>query len=298
MFHPGEKTVQLQAGIDADDWGSAGVGRTIPPIAAEFLARQVFLAISALDESGRPWTTQLTGPAGFVRVESEDEVLVRTRLPSVDPLSDVLDEVARAVPIDVGMIALEPTTRRRMRVNGTARRVGDDLVITTEQVYANCPKYIQTRTPHAAGHRPEPSRREGQWLTPKHERWITEADTFFVGTAAPGLGVDTSHRGGNPGFVTVRGSHLSWPDYVGNSMYMTLGNLEVAPQTSLMFLDWEHGHAVHLTGRARVDWDADRAASAPGALRHIDFDIERVIQVDHGSALSWSFEKRLSRSEK
>lgn len=72
---------------------------------------------------------------------------------------------------------------------------------------------------------------------------------------------------------------------------MTLGNLEVAPQTSLMFLDWEHGHAVHLTGRARADWDADRAASAPGALRHIDFDIERVIQVDHGSALSWSFEK-------
>lgn len=291
MFHPGEKTVQLRAGIDADEWGSAGVGPTIPRIAAEFLGRQVFLAISARDDLGRPWTTQLTGPPGFVRVAADDEIVVRSQLPSVDPLSHVLDHAARADAVDVGVIALEPTTRRRMRVNGVARKVGDDLVITTEQVYSNCPKYIQTRTPHPVGDRSVPGRREGRSLTPEQERWIAEADTFFVGTAAPGLGVDTSHRGGNPGFVTVRGTRLSWPDYVGNSMYMTLGNLEVEPRTSLMFLDWEHGHSLHLTGQARVDWDADRASSAAGALRHIDFDVEQVIQVDHGSALIWTFEK-------
>jgi len=291
MFHSGEKAVQLRAGVDADAWGSAGVGSTVPRIAAEFLRRQVFLAISAVDQSGRPWTTQLTGSPGFVRVEGDDEIVVRTLLPGVDPLSRVLNSEARSAPVDVGLIALEPATRRRMRVNGLARRVGEDLVITTEQVYANCPKYIQTRTPHPLHERSEHHRREGDRLTTQQERWIAEADTFFVGTAAPGLGVDTSHRGGNPGFVTVSGSRLSWPDYVGNSMYMTLGNLQVEPRTSLMFLDWGHGHSLHLTGRARVDWDADRASSTAGALRHIDVDVEQVIQIDHGSSLTWTFEK-------
>ena len=84
---------------------------------------------------------------------------------------------------------------------------------------------------------------------------------------------------------------VEWPDYVGNSMFMTLGNLEIEPRTSLLFLDWEHGHSLHLTGRACVDWDAGRAAAQPGALRHIDFDVDRVIQVDHASSLSWSFER-------
>jgi hypothetical protein len=291
MFHPGEKAVQVRAGVDVDDWGSSGVRRTIPPVAVEFLGRQAFLAVTALDESGRPWTTQLTGPAGFVRVAGESEIRVRTEVASVDPVSDALEEATRTAAVEVGLLAIEPMSRRRMRVNGTARKFGGDLVITTEQVYSNCPKYIQTRTPHRVVERLRPVRRETSRLTPEHERWITAADTFFVGTAAPGLGVDTSHRGGNPGFITVRGSRISWPDYVGNSMYMTLGNLEVDPRTSLLFLDWERGHSLHLTGRAVVDWDSARAADAPGALRHIDFEVERVIQIDHGSTLTWNFER-------
>ena len=39
-------------------------------------------------------------------------------------------------------------------------------------------------------------------------------------------GADASHRGGNPGFVRADSPHeLSWPDYSGNSMFLTLGNL-------------------------------------------------------------------------
>jgi Pyridoxamine 5'-phosphate oxidase len=82
---------------------------------------------------------------------------------------------------------------------------------------------------------------------------------------------------------------LMWPDYVGNSMYMTLGNLELTPAAGLLFLDWEHGHTLRLTGQARVDWDPDRAAAVPGALRLIELDIHRVVQSDHVSPLRWSF---------
>lgn len=109
-------------------------------------------------------------------------------------------------------------------------------------------------------------------------------------TGRPGLGADASHRGGNPGFVTVTGSRtLTWPDYAGNAMYMTLGNLELEPRCGLLFLGWDDGHALHLTGRARVDWDPERAASVPGAQRLIDFEVDQAIEVSGAIPQRWSF---------
>ena len=56
--------------------------------------------------------------------------------------------------------------------------------------------------------------------------WVAAADTFFIASAAPGGGADASHRGGNPGFVRVRdAATLEWPDYSGNTMFNTLGNI-------------------------------------------------------------------------
>jgi hypothetical protein len=91
---------------------------------------------------------------------------------------------------------------------------------------------------------------------------IEEADTFFIATAHPERGADASHRGGPPGVVEVAadGASLRVPDYSGNSMFQTLGNLEIDPHAGLLFLDWEGGTSLQLTGRARSVWgDEDRA---------------------------------------
>ncbi|MDX2674978.1 pyridoxamine 5'-phosphate oxidase family protein [Streptomyces sp. NY05-11A] len=81
-------------------------------------------------------------------------------------------------------------------------------------------------------------------------RQCSGADTFFIAGHSPDHGADASHRGGEPGFVTVHGARrLSWPDYVGNSFYMTLGNLHLNGSCGLLFLDWEQGHTLQLTGR-------------------------------------------------
>jgi hypothetical protein len=60
-------------------------------------------------------------------------------------------------------------------------------------------------------------------------------------------------------------------------MYMTLGNLELNPQAGLLFIDWEHGTTLHLTGHARRDGQV------------VDFDVEHVIQIDSGMPLTWTF---------
>lgn len=255
-------------------WGSAGVGVTIPPVAAEFLRQQRLVVLAAADETGAAWAGALTGPPGFTTAP-DDRIVIVDRLPGTgDPLADLFGTERQ-----VGMIVIEPATRKRMRVNGRAHRKGNQLLVRA-----------RTYTDDA----PSTSRRAlvtGE-LTADQQQWIAAADTFFIGTYAAGLGADASHRGGNPGFVTVTGSRrLTWPDYAGNSMYMTLGNLELEPRCGLLFLDWENGHTLHLTGRARVDWDPDRAAAVPGARWLIDFDVERAVQIAGGLPQRWSFGK-------
>lgn len=286
MTHEGETAVQRRAGFTRSGWGSAGVRAFVPAVAAEFLARQRLLVIAAADAGGAVWASPLAGPPGFAAAPDERTVTV-DRLPVAgDPLAGRFDEER-----DIGMLALEPGSRKRMRVNGRARRDGSGLVVRTEQVYANCPKYIQTRTP--AGDDAPAKPVAATWSEQPDDgqlRWITGADTFFVATRAPGKGADASHRGGAPGFVRATGARrLTWPDYVGNAMFMTLGNLELDPRCGLLFLDWEGGRALHLTGRARVDWDPERAAGVPGAQRLVDFDVEQVVEVAGAVPQRWTF---------
>lgn len=270
MRHEGEVAVQRRAGVRDGDWGSARAKAEIPPVAADFLARQRMLVIGAADDQQRMWAGLVTGEPGFARALDE-RTLEIAALPA-EPLD-------LGTPREVGMIAVEFATRRRMRVNGLAHASDGRLVVRTDQVYANCPKYLQTRYPLPDQALPRQTRTSEE-LDAGQRRWIESADTFFVATHAPGLGVDASHRGGNPGFVKVDGRKLIWPDYVGNSMYMTLGNLHLEPACGLLFLDWESGGALHLTGRARVVW---------GERRQVEFELAQAVQVSGASPLRWRF---------
>ncbi|GIH75731.1 pyridoxamine 5'-phosphate oxidase family protein [Planobispora longispora] len=287
MRHEGEIAVQRRAGVRrAGELGSARTRPEIPAVAGDFLGAQRMLVVGAADASGRVWASALTGPAGFARPYGERTVVVDALPGPHDPLAGVLGAEGEH---DLGTLAIEPATRRRMRLNGRARRDGDRLVIHTEQVYSNCPKYIQTR---AIAEDPPPAygaagTLTGEALTGGQRAWIGRADTFFVATSAAGLGADVSHRGGSPGFVRVTGDRrLVWPDYQGNSMYMTLGNLELDERCGLLFLDWEDGGALHLTGRARVDWDP---GDVPGAERLVEFDVDEVVQIAGAVPLRWTF---------
>lgn len=283
--HDGEQAVQLRAGEGGPGWGSPMFSPEIPHGFDAFLAEQRLVALGAPADGGALWCTVLTGPAGFITAD-DDRTIVIDALPAHgDPLRDVFEE-----PRHLGMVVVSPQTRRRIRANGTAQRDGGRLVTHTEQVLGNCPKYLQHRTvvedhsaPAATGRI-----RTGSELDVAQQRWVGQADTFFIASLAPGHGADASHRGGRAGFVTVAGPRrLVWPDYVGNSFYMTLGNMELEPRCGLVFLDWENGHTLQLTGRGRIDWNADRARTFPGALRTVEFDIDRLVQVDRASSLRW-----------
>ncbi|HEV2635332.1 MAG TPA: pyridoxamine 5'-phosphate oxidase family protein [Actinocrinis sp.] len=320
-FHPGEVAVQVRAGAKVSGWGTAHVPAEIPPVAAEFLRAQRMVALGTVDDHGAVWADVITGRAGFLGAPDQRSITITGRPALVDAqfaeanadgsagagaeAGPEGDGVVGGFGRESGLIAIEPWSRKRMRANGWIRRSGDHLVMHTDQVYANCPKYIQTRTIVEGGDEGErePEGAGGSAasagtaaavtsteLSAQQRDLISRADTFFIATRAPGLGVDVSHRGGNPGFVTVAGTtRVTWPEYVGNSMYMTLGNLELDPRSGLLFVDWQTGRTLHLTGRAVTDWDPRRAAAVPGAQRMVDFGLDRVVEVPDGMPLRWSF---------
>jgi predicted pyridoxine 5'-phosphate oxidase superfamily flavin-nucleotide-binding protein len=276
--HAGEQAVQERAGLTFP-----GVIRNvIPGIAAAFLAEQPVIVVAGRDEQRRVWTTMLAGAPGFLEATGPRTVRVRALpLPS-DPLAPLL---AGGGP--VGMIAWD--RHRRMRMNGILEPRPDGFVVQTEQVYSNCLKYISERhaSPRAVAGRPQVA--AGTELTDAQIERIRSADTFFIGTAHPDGPADASHRGGNPGWVLVDApDRLRWPDYVGNSMFMTLGNLTLDPHVGLLFPDWAGGGLLQLSGRARLDWDPASAAPLPGAQRVVEMTVDAVQQTDEALGLRWT----------
>jgi predicted pyridoxine 5'-phosphate oxidase superfamily flavin-nucleotide-binding protein len=257
-----------------------GIRPVVPDGAEDFLAGLPLLFVAATDPSGRVWASVLSGPPGFVDAPDERTVTAAAVPPADSPLAHALG----AGPAPVGLLALEPDTRRRIRVNGTGTLDADGLTVRTEQVYGNCPKYIQRRHVIAAA---EPSRAprgvERDHLGPADRALVERADTFVIATAGPD-GADASHRGGSPGFVTVLDdTHLRFPDYAGNTMFMTLGNIAANPRAGLLFLDWETGDALQLSGRAAIDWSSGRA---------VDVAVERVVATARAVPYRWALDER------
>ena len=288
-FHAGELEVQARAGVRDTARRVAGVIRsTMPPTAQEFVRSQQMVVMSTVDSDGRVWASILTGKPGFIQAVDERTLRIDAEPVSGEPLSENLK-----TGDEIGVLVIELSTRRRMKVKGKAELLQKrGIYVHAERVYALCPKYIQARVVVAdpaesrVGHRIQ--RLEN--LSEKQRNWIAKADTFFIASFHPETGADASHRGGYPGFVTVLNENkLVFPDYSGNNMFNTLGNISANPNAGLLFIDFERGNTLQFTGKAQVIWDNDRVAEFAGAERLVEFDVERVIEIAGAIPLRWEF---------
>ena len=276
MFHRGELEVQERAGV-RDQAGKVGrILRTaIEPEAVEFLEDLPLLVLASVDAAGRPWASAMTGTPPLLRVEGGSDVELFGSVAIGDPLHANL-----ATPGPLAILALDPTTRSRYRVNGTAETTASGRFrLRVEEVFGNCRKYIQVRRLRVATPVRGTGQGESDALTASQRAWVARADTFFVASIAEG-GADASHRGGNPGFVRVEDDgSLVIPDYSGNNMFQTLGNVAVTGVAGLLFIDFETGRTLQLTGRAEIDWDPGHRAGFAGANRLLRVSPERVIEI-------------------
>ena len=260
-FHQGELAVQRATGERAT---GAANGRIIAdrllPAAVGFIARQSLAVVASVDGDGRPWCSALVGPPdSFTAPDLGRVALDRAAGRPDDPLWDNVRRDPRA-----GVLFLEVGSRKRYRVNGrVADPDGDPLVVEVGEAFGNCHRYITRRRLAVGPAEPDGTAggvATGVGLGDAERRIIATADSAFVASANAGGLLDASHRGGRPGFVEVRGEQLWIPDYPGNGMFMTLGNLRVHPPAGLLFVDFAASESLQLTGVSVLDLDAGDAS--------------------------------------
>ena len=96
--------------------------------------------------------------------------------------------------------------------------------------------------------------------------WIEAADMFFLATADEQGRPTVSYKGGDPGFVRIVDEKtLAWPNYDGNGMYLSMGNLSKNPHVGLLFIDFQDPSRLRVEGEARIVMDDPLLADWPEA---------------------------------
>ena len=103
-------------------------------------------------------------------------------------------------------------------------------------------------------------------FTDDDRAFIESRPLFFLATADAEGRPDCSHKGGAPGFVrVVAPDTLAFPDYDGNGMYKSLGNVIVNPAVGLLFIDFESPRRLRVNGLASVHADDPLLGEFDGA---------------------------------
>ncbi|KAF9175837.1 hypothetical protein BGX21_003922 [Mortierella sp. AD011] len=206
-----------------------------------------------------------------------------------------------------GAVALDFSNRRRNKMNGVV--YPDDLLkvdetsgelqlkLTVEQSIGNCPKYITIREMKAQTRSENTDSGNAENLTTALKTTggsslgigdqeiaiIRQADCFFIASrfidenlADQTSGMDCNHRGGNPGFVRLGEDNKSlvFPDYSGNRFFNTLGNIANDERVGILFISFETGDLLHITGCARIFVGKESQALYPHTQRCVQVTID------------------------
>ena len=293
-FHAGELAVQQRLGVAER---MLGVGQRVvrthlPQQHRAFFAQLPFVLVGSVDAQQRPWASVLVGEPGFIASPDDQSLRFAARPVPGDSLAEGLVPGA-----PLGLLGIELHTRRRNRVNGRVSEVSDHgFAVAVEQTVGNCPQYIQGREMEWARDAGDLQPRQREALTALDEparALIAQADTLFIASHAPGDGADVSHRGGRAGFVHIEDDHtVLVPDFLGNFMFMTLGNLAVNPRAGVLFIDFDTGDLLTLTGRAEVVWEGEllnTIAAFQGAQRAWRFHVDAGWRLREALPLRWRF---------
>lgn len=305
-FHAGELEIQAQLGVQtqADNQARRMVRDYLTEQHRQFFAKLPYLIVGTVDSTGAPWASVLIGSPGFLASPDIHTLVASTPILQGDPLFNTLLTGA-----DIGLLGIDLQTRRRNRLNGKLAAVRENTFeVRVSQSFGNCPQYIQARTVKDIGsqpthHKPTLSISE---LSTEITDLIKKADTFFIATAyqaetaGAASGIDVSHRGGNPGFIKITGNkRLTIPDFAGNNHFNTLGNLLLNPRAGLLFIDFENGDLLYLTGSAEIVLESTDMKAYPQAQRWIGFEMSQGYWTKNGLPIRWSapeFSPLLSQS--
>jgi len=223
----------------------------LPYNAMSFIEHQQIVVVGSADPDGELWSSLLIGEAGMVSVLSERQIAFNLQHLHSDKNDIGFRNLSDSSSI--GIMFFEPATRRRYRVNGSAQINAEQILIDIEEAYPNCPKYIQQRQAETEAGIADPRTVSGTELSHKLRSSIEIADTMFIASQGLDGKMDASHRGGNKGFIKIlEDGRLKIPDYPGNSMFNTLGNIYENPNVGILIPDWKAHSTLQISGKGEL----------------------------------------------
>lgn len=289
-WHPGEAALQRELGFaDAVSEKWKNIENELREQHRIFHTSNLpFIPVTTIDDCGRPWGSIVagaTGEIGFVKSPDAQTLTVDARFWDGEPLLSTIRtwlcpqerEVAAPERFLTAGIGIEFSTRRRNKFAGFITDVkllrtdrDFELAFRVTQALGNCPKYINKRNliPYHDTH-PSVAYQDlhmgtSERLPDDIIKFIINADTVFIATVYKSdsctEGKYPSHagmnaRGGLPGFVRVRpsdGRTVVLPDYSGNRLLSSLGNIKSTNLAGLTIVSFTTGDVLYLTGAAEV----------------------------------------------
>ncbi|KAL8889770.1 MAG: hypothetical protein Q9215_003012 [Flavoplaca cf. flavocitrina] len=306
-WHHGEASIQKMLHVPYQDNPTSPF---LSPHAALLLPHVSLLALGTLDDAGRPWTTLLGGAPGFIRSVGQSIVAIKT---PVDPLYDpviniLLNGKDQGENVDQGKttrivsgLGIHLATRSRVKLAGklvagaldriSMQNCGEmaeaQLVIKVEQSLGNCPKYLNKKdiVPAVV---PKPALALSKVPLPVEAiNLLLRADMFFMSSCHGHLTMGTNHRGGSAGFCRVlknddNGTILVYPEFSGNRLYQTLGNLQTTPKAGIVVPDFDSGDVLHLTGTTEILVGKEAADLLPRSNVAVKVEIEDARFIQNG----------------
>lgn len=295
-WHEGEKFIQEKVGVAErmEVVGQRVVRDYMPDQHRDFYAQLPFIVLGSVDAEGHAWATFLEGRPGFMSSPTPTSLDIAARPDATDPAGRGMIEGA-----PVGLLGIEMHTRRRNRMNGVLESgVDNGLRVDVDQSFGNCPRYIQLRDFTFVRDPGAPASVQVEELAAidaQARALIEKSDAFFVASYADREDrrqVDVSHRGGKAGFVRVhQDGTLTIPDFNGNLFFATLGNILLNGKAGLLFVDFETGDMLQMTGEAEVILDSPDIAAFQGAERLWTFRALKIVRRRGGLALRWKFQE-------
>jgi hypothetical protein len=238
-YHDGQRAIQDEAKTRhvADklaDW--------VGP-AREFAAGADLLLFATQGSDGVLRVHTLCGTPPLVEAPAEDVLLLRGFAPVAEPTL-------------CGGLAIHLGQARRARINGVLRPVAEGSQLELSELFTLCRKYMAPSiAPEAAPHVGPATREAIDIFDPWVQGVVERAETSFLASLAPSGLPDVAHRGGPPGFLSFDAKRclLSWPEYVGDGIFKSAGNVRMTRKMTLLVVDLETGDAVELYGSGEYE---------------------------------------------
>jgi uncharacterized protein len=268
-YHHGQLSIQAEAKTTAV---AEHLASWVGPV-TEFTRGADIVLLAAPDEGQRLRFTVLSGQAPLLDVDTHDEPVVR--FPSAFS--------SRLPTGRCGGLVINLALARRARLNGVMAANDGVHELAAAETFTLCRKYMAPSIALEAVARLGPDCRQ---TLPLDDPWLggllARAETSFLASISPDGGPDVAHRGGPPGFILLDAANgrLSWPEYVGDGVFKSAGNVRATGAFTLLVPDLDTGDGVELVGEGKyTNLRPERKLRLDALVQHKEpFPVQGVIE--------------------